>query len=245
MLWQLTESRTIDDLLSALSRGREVYALEPADGGQYHLVKAAAWEKGKHTLGAYRPVEPLKSVVFRPRELLGPLTSASAPAPLPERIVIGVKNCDLSALQIHDYVLLKNEPRDPYYAEAREKTLLVSCDCTGCLDVCFCPVVGEQPHPKKGFDINLSPVSGGYLVEAGSARGEKALEGARDLLVPAGAGLAEKRDADRSAMTRRVTDQAATHGLKPGMDLRKAIQKSSESKLWEDFAEDCVECGAC
>ena len=35
------------------------------------------------------------------------------------------------------------------------------------------------------------------------------------------------------------------HGLKPGLDLRRAIEDSFESGLWAEFAEDCVECGAC
>ena len=85
------------------------------------------------------------------------------------------KNIDLSALRIHDHVFL-SDPVDPLYKEKRDKTIIVSCDCTDCLDVCFCPAVKEQPFARDGFDINISPLPVGFVVEAGSARGEELLK---------------------------------------------------------------------
>lgn len=243
MVYKLSPDR-LDDFLKAVCGDRVVFALEQADD-EVHLVRADAWDSDKHTLGAFRPTEPLKSLVFRPREFLGELGKASGIPPMEERIAIGVKNCDLSALKIHDYVFLGSEPTDPYYAQAREKTLLVSCDCTAAREVCFCPVVDEQPYAKEGFDINLSPTSEGYVIETGSERGEEALEGAKQHLEAADDTILKAREEARKAMYKRVADQAAEKGLKPGMDLRKAIQESAESELWNKFAEDCVECGAC
>ena len=94
--------------LAALCEGRQVFALEESDG-QYHLVAADEWQADKHTLGAYRPVEPLKSLVFTPREFLGSFSKTVDPSSMPERVVIGVKGCDVSALRIHDYVFLDTE----------------------------------------------------------------------------------------------------------------------------------------
>jgi len=243
-----------NEFLALLCRGREVFALEkvsPPPGAaqertDYRLVRAETWEPDKHTLGTYRPVEPLKGLVFRPREYLGALAAASGPPPMKERIVIGVKNCDLSALQVHDHVFLGDDPvADPFYEEAREKTILVSCDCTDALDVCFCPIVNEQPYAKKGFDINISPTPTGYLVEAGSERGEGLLNGVKHLLEPADDVMIQKRDANRDKVTQLVCDSAKEKGLACGTDLRQAVEKTLEGDLWDDFAEDCVECGAC
>jgi hypothetical protein len=245
MLYTLKEGGAIDSFLSAISRGRTVYAAHATPDGQYHLTQAPEWRAGYHTLGAFRPVEPLKALVFRPREFLGALAGEPSAPAVTERIVIGVKNCDLSALRIHDFVFRTSEPADPHYAEARDKTILVSCDCTGCLEVCFCPVVGEQPHAESGFDINLSPLPEGCVIESGSPRGEELLSAVRDLLAPADGQAVRARDEARHAMHRRVAEQAGRKGLKPGMDFHRAIRESFESKLWEDFAEDCVECGAC
>lgn len=261
VVYKLDQNR-LSDFLQVLCHNRTVYALAQVED-QYHLVRADEWQAGKHTLGSFRPVEPLKSLVFRPREFIGPITTPfdaasdsaqaladkqgrpSEPSSLQERIVIGVKNCDLSALKIHDYVFLKTEPVDPFYAEAREKTIIVSCDCTDACDVCFCPAVGEQPYVKDGFDINISPLSGGFVVESGSERGKKLLKDMEQYLEPADEATVQERDRKRAEMTQRVCEQAVAKGLECGTDFQKAIQKTSESKLWDDFAENCVECGAC
>jgi len=230
----------LNDFAEAVCRGRTVYALTEQDGN-YHLTRADAWDPEQHVLGAYRPVEPLKSLVFRPREAVG----GEGESGTGERIVIGVRNCDVSALRIHDYVFRDTEPVDPYYSEAREKTIIVSCDCTDARDVCFCPIVKEQPYAESGFDINLSPTPEGIVVEAGSERGEKLLKECGMDLPEAGADLVAARDAMRKAMTEKVTALAAEKGLECGADLQKAVRDTEESDLWAEFAEDCVECGAC
>ena len=234
----------LDDFLQALCRDRTVFALEECDGA-YHLTRSDRWDPRRHTLGAYRPVEPLKSLVFRPREFLGAYGEAAEPSAMRERIVIGVKNCDLSSLKIHDYVFMQNEPRDPFYAEAREKTIIVACDCTAALDVCFCPLVDEQPYAREGFDINIATAEQAYLVESGSERGERLLKQVREFFTPVDDALRQERDRKRAEMTKRVCALAEKAGLKCGMDLQKAVQATEDARLWEEFAADCVECGAC
>ena len=229
----------LDDFLAAICRNKIVFALEKAEE-RYHLVRSDRWEPDRFTIGAFRPIEPLKSLVFHPRESVGSDVPATQ-----ERIVIGVKNCDLSALRIHDHVFLKSDPVDPYYAQAREKTIIVSTDCTEPCEACFCPAVGEQPYAREGFDINLAPTPQGFAVETGSERGEKAMEAAKQFIEAAGDDMLKERDINREQVRKRVADQAAAKGLKTGADLQKAIQKSAESNLWDKFAENCVECGAC
>lgn len=234
----------LDDFLRAIAEGREVYALERVES-QYHLVRSDSWQADRHTLGAFRQVEPLKELVFRPREFLGSIGGDVPGAEMPERIVIGVKNCDLSALKIHDYVFLNTEPADPLYREVREKTVLVSCDCTDAREVCFCPAVREQPYPKTGFDINLSPTDLGYVVEAGSERGRQLLKKAENLLSAADDAILKERDRNRQKLNKKVCEQTEKLGLACGADLRRAVEKSQGGKIWDDFAVDCVECGAC
>lgn len=242
---KLAPGHTLDEFLVELSRGREVFALQEGEQDQYHLVRTDCWEPGKHTLGAFRQIEPLKSVLFQPREYLGQLPDADHRSDVPERMVIGVKNCDLAGLRIQDHVFNGLAPADPDYAEAREQTILVSCDCTACLDVCFCPVVGEQPYAERGFDINISPLPGQYLIDAGSERGESLLQSMSVHLAQADDELLDQRVQRRAAMTRRLIEQSDRIGLRPEMDLAAAVRGAKNSRIWGDFAQDCVECGAC
>ncbi len=257
-MYELDQSE-VDSFLGALARGRILYAMERGERGagvsgrpsapsaqpDYHLVRADRWDPARHSVAPYRPVEPLKSMVFPPRLFVGALDTPAAASEMPERVVIGVKNCDLSALRVHDWVFLQNDPPDPFYAEARRKTLLVSCDCADALDVCFCTAVREQPYARAGFDINLSPIRRGCIVEAGSERGRALLESASSMLRPARAEAVEERDRNRKAVADRVRAQAARAGLSADDDFRRAVTGTADAPLWQEFAERCVECGAC
>ena len=245
MKWTLVVSNGLDDVLTSLADGRDVYALERLESGNYKLRQTSSWQPEQHTLGAFRPTEPLKALFFPAREFIGTWQKLSVREPMRERIVFGVKNCDLSSLAIYDHVFLQGVCPDPYYEEAREKTILVSTDCSSQLDVCFCPGVGEQPYAEKGFDINIAETPAGYVIETGTARGAKLLQSAQQYLEEAGPELLEVFAQQRARRYRELVDHSEAHGLKPGMDLRAAIEGSFESDLWKDFAKDCVECGAC
>ena len=245
MRGKLLDTYGLDDVLVSLSEGREVYAQEGLRNNNTRLSKAEKWLTGFHTLGAYRPTEPLKSLFFPAREFIGTWKSDEPRKPLPERIVFGVKNCDLSSLAIFDFVFLQGVAKDPYYAEAREKTILVSTDCSGQSEFCFCPAVGEQPWAETGFDINISQTAQGCLVEDGSARGARLLKSVEDMLEPAGAELLEQQEQQRKARYEELSGQCEAHGLVKDTDWRAAVEGAFESGLWGDFAEDCVECGAC
>ncbi|NNK32002.1 MAG: 4Fe-4S dicluster domain-containing protein [Xanthomonadales bacterium] len=245
MKWTLADAHGLDDVLIALSEGREVYAPAGAHNGSLKLSRAENWRTGFHTLGNFRTTEPLKALFFPAREFIGRWGDAEGREPLPERVVFGVKNCDLSSLAVFDYVFLQGVAPDPYYAEAREKTLLVSADCADHLEVCFCPAVDEQPWPKAGYDINVAQTPSGFVIEEGSARGSNALKSAYALLEPAGDELLAELSERRQAHYEELTEACGQHGLTPGTDLQAVVEASFESGLWADFAEDCVECGAC
>ncbi len=245
MQWTLTAEHSLEEFLAALAEGRDVYALREQPDGRYRLSKDSCWQAGRHTLGAFRQTEPLKALFFPAREFIGRWRDEPARQPMPERIVFGVKNCDLSSLAIFDHVFLHGVARDPYYAEAREKTILVSADCSSQLDVCFCPVVGEQPYAERGFDINIAETPAGPVVEDGSERGKRLLESVEQCLEPASEQLLTALQEQRARRYRELCEHSEAHGLTPGTDLRAAVEGAFQSELWSEFARDCVECGAC
>ncbi len=245
MKWTIGVSDSLEEVLTFLANGREMYALESSGNGNYRFSRATAWQAGRHTLGDYRPIEPLKALFFPAREFIGRWKDPPVREPMPERIIFGVKNCDLSSLSIFDHVFLNGVCPDPYYAEAREKTILVSTDCNSQLDVCFCPAVGEQPYAKAGYDINIATTADGPVFEVGSERGEELLRSAGQYFEPASPELLETLEKQRARRYGELVDQCEAHGLMPGTDLTAAVESSFESDLWQDFAEDCVECGAC
>ena len=135
------DNKRLNDFVVAIAKGRTVIAPEKSSSTpssesskeQYHLTRADAWDPDKHTLAPYRPVEPLKALVFPPRERVGFVGGDVEVPAIGERVVIGVKNCDLSALKIHDYVFLDTEPVDPFRSSVFRWRLLSDCRCwPGC-----------------------------------------------------------------------------------------------------------------
>jgi len=245
MTWTIGVSSSLDEILTFLARDRQVFALEGPVNGNYHLSKATEWQPGIHTLGEFRPVEPLKALFFPAREFIGKWKDPSLREPMPERIVFGVKNCDLSSLAIFDHVFLHGDYPDPFYAEAREKTILVSTDCSAQRDVCFCPAVREQPWATAGFDINIASTPEGYVLEGGSERGEQLLQSVHHFLEPVEDQLVATLEKQRAGRYKELVANCEANGLLPGMDFSSAIEATFDSALWSDFAADCVECGAC
>lgn len=238
------EDQYINTFLKTLCEGYIVFGFQKgveAGISSYHIAVSNGWNES-FSIGEYRGVEPLKELVFPIRQFVG-----GNRQDIQQRIVVGVKNCDVASLRIHDYVFLKNEPVDPFYKELREKTVIVSADCTDSLPTCFCTAVGEQPHCKTGYDINLARTLNGYLVEIGSEKGRMLVERLFNfnLLKEVSDMLMKKREENRSKVLHKVKTKAQEYGLNERLKYQDAVKKTIENEMWDDFAKDCVECGAC
>ena len=111
--------------------------------------------------------------------------------------------------------------------------------------MCFCTFLGGQPFPAGGYDLNLSPLLDGFLVEAGSACGTTLLDRARALLAETSPEHIEARDRARAAARAKVDQNVAQAGLRNVSDLRERVRNSRSNPLWERLAQECVECAAC
>jgi len=159
------------------------------------------------------------------------------------RLIAGLRACDLQALSYLDAVLLGSEPEDPFYKAARSATLLISVDCVQPDERCFCVLVGGSPYPKSGFDVNLSPVGGGYVVEVGSEAGRQFVEGCSSLLEKV-----RQEHVDQQAEMRADAEKALqllNGGFVPSAAPEEVLAGLEDSEEWDRFSADCVECGAC
>jgi len=232
---------SLGPLLEACLSDRRVLAVEQQEGAG-HLTPADA---GAVELPRVRPVEPLKCVLFGPRQCVCGYFGGPEDTSVPKRAVVGVTACDLAALKVLDYVFLQGDFVDPLYQAARQNTLLVSVDCAEPLDVCFCTFSGGKPYPEDGYDLNLSPVDDGYVLEVGSDAGRQALEAAGPGLPEASPEQVAERDRRRAELTARVERQVKEAGLGSTEGLQERVRRSASNHLWDRLAEKCVECGAC
>lgn len=197
-------------------------------------------------LGRVRAVEPPKALLVPPRERVaayGPGADVGKEPAAEPVAILGLAACDLRSLRVLDAVFLEGEDRDPFYEARRSRMLVISADCTEPLSSCFCTLLEESPHPREGFDINLSPVGEGFVVEAGSEKGRQVLEAREGLLEDVPPGVLGERDARRERVAQSLSARASAY--KGSLPRAEVLKRTEWADAWLAAARDCVECAAC
>lgn len=207
--------------------------------GRYRLRASAsprrfAWANGPQ---AFKPQ------LFRSKETLwrctrdgdGRLTfDAEAPATQP-LAVIGARACDIAALGLQDAHFL-DRTRDPAYTARRRDLFIVAVHCMHPADTCFCASTGDGPRVTGGFDLALSELDDGFVVEVGSDAGRAVAEGLP--LIDAGAAQLDQADAEIAAA-----------GEGQSRQLPQAIAGTLSARphhsRWDEVATRCLACGNC
>ena len=153
---------------------------------------------------------------------------------------IGVRACELDAIEIQDRVFLGGLHVDRDYASRRDGDFLVAVNCFEPGGTCFCRSMGTGPKVDVGHDIVLTELLDGehrFLAEAGTERGAELL-----------AELPHRPavDDDLAAATASTDDAAQRMGrtMEVG-DLRDLLARNLEHPRWDDVAERCLTCGNC
>jgi len=231
--------------LSNLSKEYDVFLPEEKDS-DYNYVKFTQGYKDI-CFNKYRSIEPPKTFFTCAKEKLFTYFSQESMPEEKPKAIIGFKNCDLTSLRIQDYVYEEGIEVDELYKRRREAALIVSSDCTGYKEVCFCLSLDITPYPISGFDLNMSEVEGGFLFEVGSVKGEKVIGENSDLFsstVEAAQPLTEREEIRRKTVNG-LGEMLKHQDLMPKDSLQKIVKNSHDSDVWKDESIRCVECGAC
>jgi sulfhydrogenase subunit beta (sulfur reductase) len=212
---------------------------EPVDASTSSSAILDALRQPRAAQSAKGAMLPISEAVGR----YGSSTSTATATGTTAATLIGVRACELRALAYHDKVLMGGEFDDPLYRARRGSATVVSCDCVDCAASCCCTLVGGQPYAKEGgFDVNLTPLEDGWIVEVATDKGRKVLGSSR----PAEATAAQlaRRDEVRRAMTERVKAQNKEFTFRADDTSAPTLPEGADD-AWQRFAADCVECGAC
>lgn len=210
---------------------------------------------------AYKNLSPNEPCVFNPYRVIEPLKSFFTCTYekvtdyfTPEKnitnvadktIILGVKACDIAGHKIQDFVFLEGVEVDSLYRLRRENTLFISSDCTDFKEVCHCLAWEVLPHPTEGFDLNLSPLNDGYLVEVGSKKGEELIQQGKEYFVLAKDVQISGRRVKRENLIERLKRHLLPQNLVPKNSVQKLMQDGYNLDTWREFMLTCVECGGC
>ncbi|MEQ9407432.1 MAG: 4Fe-4S dicluster domain-containing protein [Fuerstiella sp.] len=155
----------------------------------------------------------------------------------PRYAFLGVRGCELAAIQIQDRVFMGGAYTDPTYARRREAAFIVAVNCTQAAPTCFCTSMNTGPDCRSGFDLALTETSTGFVIEAGSEAGRTLL-----LELPVSAVTADQLQVAAAARQQAV-DQIERHLDTDG--LRDLLVNNLNHPQWEDVAERCLSCTNC
>ncbi|HEX9635622.1 MAG TPA: 4Fe-4S dicluster domain-containing protein [Candidatus Limnocylindria bacterium] len=159
--------------------------------------------------------------------------------PEPRRLAfLGVRACEIAALLVQDRALAGGPFVDDDYRARRANALVVAVQCTRAGATCFCASMGTGPEVTEGYDLVLTEIDDGFLVDGGSQEGARLLEqlGA-DPATPeheasAANGVASARDA--------MADQGVAAD---GLPAR--LMDRLDHPRWIEVADRCLACANC
>jgi sulfhydrogenase subunit beta (sulfur reductase) len=153
---------------------------------------------------------------------------------------VGVRACELHAIEIQDRVFLGGSYVEPDYAARRDGAFIVAVNCFEPGGTCFCVSMGTGPRAESGYDLALTEILDGghrFLVEPGSERGAEVL--AELPRRPAA-------ETDVDAALAAVDGAAQRMGRQlDATDLVGLLERNLEHPRWDDVAERCLTCGNC
>ena len=232
-------------LLEKWAQAKPVYVLRYIQDN-FHYQRFTPGTQDSIIYDQIRAVEPLKSFFFKIRQKVAEYPSHPPLEPEkvePNLIIIGAKACDLWSAEVLDDIFTKGEIKDPFYMESRNKAIIISSDCSSPAESCFCTMLGFTPYPQGGFDLNLSKVSQGLVVEVGSEKGEKLVAQDKKLFVEASPSQLDERDKNRAATLSKVKEQNKKFSL--SKSYQEIMKEKLGSPVWNRYSGRCVECAAC
>ncbi|HVW00589.1 MAG TPA: 4Fe-4S dicluster domain-containing protein, partial [Planctomycetaceae bacterium] len=212
---------------------------EEQEAGQYRLVRRDddAWfgyTVGPHSWKRY--LFPPLFTVAKAERRDSRWEFQSGEATPPKYAFVGVRACELAAIAVQDRTFVESAYVDPVYQGRREQAFIIAVNCTQSAPTCFCESMQTGPRCKAGFDLALTELADGFVVEIGSDRGEKLLtDCGPHAVTPAQVDAAEERREGACGQERTM----------PTEGIRDALLGNLEHPRWDEVAQRCLSCTNC
>lgn len=243
-------TQDINDLARELQKTHAVYGPQVnAQTGQVFFDLLA--ESDLPDLEAAIPSMPVKEILFPQMErILKYSYDTQAQSVTLEKqygekpkVLFGLRPCDLAGIQCLDRFFLGQEFVDDVYLAHRRQSVLITNTCTRPWDQCFCVCTHTGPAADEGFDLDLTRLDDGYLVQVGSEKGQ-ALADAHGWKTAEHRRLAEKA-AVVDRCVERFPDQAKDNKAWISRAMNRITTGFVKHEIWEYIGQQCFECGAC
>ncbi len=237
---KILRKERLEPFLEGLLQDHVVFA--PTRKGEFLFLdrigsaRDVVLEDGKTKNSAKDALFPQREQMFAYQAKEGKMEVRVPPTAEEKQVLFGVRPCDARGLLLLDAVF-GGECRDPYYADKRAGTLVISMACVTPGPSCFCLSLGGGPCVSDGSDLVLLDLGDRYLVEAATVKGKAFLQDP------------SFEDADEEARAQAETiRKEAESSMDPaviGEALEQRLEQSVDDLPWGDITESCLGCGVC
>lgn len=179
---------------------------------------------------------PLATVATADRTAEG-WTMSTPPDTSPKFAFLGVRACELAAIRVQDRTFLEGPYVDPIYAGRRRQAFIVAVNCTQAAATCFCTSMGTGPRCTHSFDLALTELPAGFVVEVGSDLGAQVMDGLETQEV-SDERLGAAESAQQQAVDQ-ITRRLDTEGI------RDLLLGNLDHPRWSEVATRCLSCTNC
>ena len=229
-------------LFDVIAERRELY-IPHSEENHYSYVQYDPSKPQDIEFNHLRVCQPVKQFLFPLREIAAVFPEPVEGPDVKPFAVFGLKDCDLRSIQVLDKVFSEEEFVDPSYLERREKMLIISSDCDHPAQSCFCAMMEGDVYPQQGYDLNISMIKDGYIIQAGSDKGLALLRENESLFADVPHAALLERETNRTLARKQLDDILTDYQF--DVPLKQIVNEGTESDLFDDEAKGCVECQAC
>jgi NAD(P)H-flavin reductase/formate hydrogenlyase subunit 6/NADH:ubiquinone oxidoreductase subunit I len=156
---------------------------------------------------------------------------------VPPMAFIGVRACEIAALDIQERVLRAGPEGDVDHVRRRDQALVVAVECALATSTCFCTSMGTGPEVTAGADLVLSELDDGFTIRALTEAGRAVTS--QLSLGEASAAQVARASEQVAAVRAQIGDPVPTAGL------AERLRAAPEHPRWDVVAERCLACTNC
>jgi len=149
---------------------------------------------------------------------------------------LGIRPCDLKAVEVMDRTMLAPGFEDHVYSALRSDSIFIVVNCTRAGENCFCVSMGTGPGVESGYDVAITELPEKLLIDV-PERSTALFQGIE--LKPA----TEAELQTASEMVQRAREQMGRRIAE--RDPSKRMYAVMDSPEWGKVAERCLACGNC
>ncbi len=156
-----------------------------------------------------------------------------------KRVFCGVRPCDIKALTLmHRFFM--DELADLPYKEKFENSTFIALSCNKrCSDKSFCYEMDSGPYAEDGFDLQLTKIDAGHVVEIGSKKGSEIIKQNKELFSKTLPGYEKEVKVILKNFTKEI--KKIDHKKLAGIMKQEKVKES----IWDDIGLRCVVCSGC